>query len=65
MPGPVLSAKTGKQYTPQLAELGKKKKGGGAAIKRQSSQGFPGNFGGKGGASAQGGGLNLMVSSQP
>ena len=59
MPGPVLSAKTGKQYTPQLSELGKKKKG--AAPKRQASQG---NYGAKG-AAAMGGGLDLMIQSQP
>ena len=61
MPGPVLSSKTGKQYTPQLSDLGKKKKGG-VAVKRQASQGFAGNFGGRGGAAASNdNGLNLMV----
>ena len=61
MPGPVLSSKTGKQYTPQLTDLGKKKPaarmGGAAAMKRQGSQGI-----GRGGG---GGGLDLMVQSQP
>ena len=60
MPGPVLSSKTGKQYTPQLGDLGKKKPAGrggamGGAVKRQGSQGM-----GRGS-----GGLDLMVQSQP
>ena len=64
MPGPVLSAKTGKQYTPQLADLGKKKnpvrQKAPPGIKRQASYGA-----GRGGDNGSGGGLDLFIQSQP
>ena len=61
MPGPVLSAKTGKQYTPQLSDLGKKKSNprqkAPQGIKRQASSGA-----GRGGGNGSGG-LELFIQS--
>jgi len=49
LPGPVLSSKTGKEYMPNIADLGKKKKmhsqigsaASGRGMRRQNSQGVP------------------------
>ena len=43
MPGPVISSKNGKQYTPQLSDLGKKRPPMGAQLKIQASSGLASN----------------------